>query len=155
MTDNSSMSRTAPRWTTLRIILAILAVGLITFGSAYLSRGYDYYQQFQAGLHDTPIQDSIDLSETGTFTFDFEQTCAISHGEHIALTVPDETLNESTPTQLVKGLIASVTITDRDDNEIVPHSTVDLPNGDQRIEGAIPWCASSPLRRATTRQPLP
>jgi hypothetical protein len=69
------------RISTRRIIGAIIAVGLLAgavkFAIDYRRMDRQFYEWFDA----RPLNVAVDLSQPGTVTAPFHQTCQVSHGE--------------------------------------------------------------------------
>jgi len=89
---------------------------------------------------------ATDFSQPGIFASSFKQTCSQSHGETVLLRVPDSILSNTTPTMLMQGLRAQITIRTLAGEEIYS-STSELLWDDQTMDGAIPIFSLDVFRR--------
>ena len=68
-----------------RVVLAVLALGLLGLGCFYFDLGRDMNRQFRAALDAEPVRIRVDLSKAGKYEGTFAQTYSRSHGEEILL----------------------------------------------------------------------
>jgi hypothetical protein len=100
-----------------RFVGAIIAGGLI-LGAVYCwfeHRRMD--QEFLGWIDARPLDVTADLSQPGKITAPFHQTCQISHGEEIYLTVTP-TADHYIASTLLDGLDGTITINDANGREI-------------------------------------
>ncbi len=101
-----------------RIIgLVVAAIG-IGFSIYFAREAMRMNAEFHEWLQTRPMETVIDLSKAGETTVPFNQACSISHGEDLYLKCDlDDTVKEN-PEALLKGLSATVVISDSGGEEI-------------------------------------
>lgn len=133
------------RWTSLRIILLGLAVGLCLWGVQTFVKGGHMYREYEQWQTANPLYAPIDLSIHGRHVFRFDQTCSSAHRQVIALHIPEQTLQQTSVTQLVSGLSARLEITSTLNTNIVASAETDLLWTEIRTEDTIPIFDVSPF----------
>ena len=98
--------------------LIVATAGLGT--SAYFAReSARLNAEFHQWLDDRPMQAEVDLSKPGEISVPFRQTCSVSHGEAIYLSVTPPLDSYPKPDSLLYELSAKIIIKDREGNEII------------------------------------
>lgn len=97
----------------LTLVLVSTAIAIKCAVDA-VRRDAEFYEWVDA----RPMQVDIDLSQTGTITTPFEQTCSISHGEGLYLDLNHEMEDQAELRELLDGLSGTVAIDDADGNQI-------------------------------------
>ncbi|QDV50290.1 hypothetical protein [Gimesia fumaroli] len=147
----------------LGLLLAVISlVGAVVFVKASEYFNSQYHQWTTA----RPLETKIDLSQPGSVTVPFHQTCSVSHGEYMMLECDLGEEQEETLEELFQGLSGSIVIKDQTGEEVVnqsfkvhnPHGTlnreivlVDLPTFAEgkyqatiSVETGVPALADSP-----------
>ncbi|QDT42196.1 hypothetical protein Pan241w_22770 [Gimesia alba] len=95
--------------------LAVISlVGAVVFGVA----AYRYNVMVHRWNLARPMETRVDLSQPGSLSVPFHQTCSISHGEGVFLDCEIRDEAGQIPDEVLKGLAGSLVITDSAGNEI-------------------------------------
>jgi hypothetical protein len=101
-----------------RLFLALVTIALAGFAFYFFCEFRRLDRQFYEWVEARPISLSVDLSEPSTYSAPFQQTCSISHGEAIFLSVQTPIGINITANDLFPGLDATIVITDSANNEL-------------------------------------
>ncbi len=102
-----------------RMLGLLLTVFALVVTVAFLKFAWDFDTLFQAWLTARPMETKLDLSQPGTVTIPFQQTCSTSHGEGIYLDCDVRNEQGAVPNGLFSEFSGSVVIHDLSGKEIV------------------------------------
>ncbi len=138
-------------WTIGRFISVALSFVLLGLGVKCLVTGHRLQREFERWEKAKPLDGAADLSVPGRFTFAFDQTCSVSHGETVALRVPPQSLQGTTVTQLLANLAATLEITDLSGTNTVDSASARVTWDNETLDGAIPLFEIAPFRKGAFR----
>jgi hypothetical protein len=95
-----------------RIILAVVAVALITQAITFASAYWRIERNFTESMVARPVSLSVDLSQPAQYTARFQQTCSSAHGEAICLAIDPANAKDGALEKLLEGLDGRITISD-------------------------------------------
>lgn len=130
----------------------LLAVTSLTICLFALKLSWDANSRFEQAITARPMEAVIDLSQPGTVTVPFEQTCSISHGEGIYLDLNDAETDKERA-EILGRFSGSIVIHDLAGNEIVNRglstSQASEMNGEVRLAD-LPTFAEGDYRATIT-----
>lgn len=127
----------------LRLAFVIVAVTALVATAYFSYAAYQANEDFHRWLTARPMRVQLDLSQRGTVTVPFQQTCVSAHSEGIYLdcTILDQ--QKQIPKGLLKGLSATIRITDPAGKEVLNQSLRDdFPwqlNGQVELVNFLPF----------------
>ena len=103
----------------LRLTFMIVAVLTLVATACFSYTAYQANVDFHDWQTDRPMSVQLDLSQPGQVSVPFQQTCVSAHSEGIYLdcTILDQ--QKQIPQGLLKGLVATITITDPAGKEVL------------------------------------
>jgi hypothetical protein len=102
-----------------RLFLALMAIAITIPAIYYLCEYRSLNRQYYEWVEARPISLPVDLSEPGTYSAPFRQTCSISHGEGIFLGVQAPPDINVTAADIFSGLDATIVIMDSTNKELI------------------------------------
>ena len=127
--------------------MGIVAVFFLAGGVWFLFDSHRRNLEFEAWQTATPMKCAVDFSKPGKFDADFNQTCASSHGEVVALRISPEALKLTTATQLLAGLEATIEIKPASETNTVETASAEILWQNETLDGAVPVFSISPFRK--------
>ncbi|MBN69517.1 MAG: hypothetical protein CME32_09590 [Gimesia sp.] len=135
-----------------RIIGMLLAVTSLTICLVALKLSWDANTRFEQAITARPMEAVLDLSQPGTVTVPFEQTCSFSHGEGIYLDLNDAETDKERA-EILGRFSGSIVIHDLAGNEILNRglstSQASEMNGEVRLAD-LPTFAEGDYRATIT-----
>ena len=129
----------------LRLIGLILAVTTLGATAYFIFAAWQANTDFQNWQTERPMQVQLDLSKRGMVSVPFQQTCVSAHSEGIYLDCTILNESQQIPQGLLRGLVASIRISDSAGNEVLNQSLRD--NFQWQLDGQVELANFLPFAR--------